>query len=482
MKTYNIEDLKLILNNTGILLYFTSFLFIIPLIIILIYNEPTNYIFIYIIIAILTMAVSRLLRFNYTIKPTLNHAIITTGFFWLIFNVIASLPFELIEHMSFIDGFFESVSATTTTGLSMIIAPNQLANSTLFWRSLIGWIGGLGIIVLAMLGLFFSLKKFKYFSEAEGHADLMQSNIKKTISTLWSIYLFGTLIGALALRISGLPLFDALNYAMTAISTTGTDIVNGGLLSYHSLWAIIITFLIMLFGATSFITHYYFFKKRQLKAYFKDSEFISIILLVLLGFIFISLKYIKFFNFDTLFHLMSAITCGGIPLYHTYVLKAYPEFLKTIFIFLMFIGGSSASTAGGIKVQRFIILLKMVWWKTKELMLPKNSYFPKKFGKKILDNKELRDIYSFIQLYILFVILGLIVFVFLGYGFINSAFEVTSAQGNVGLSVGITKITMPLIGKIMLILNMLIGRLEIIPVFALFGFFINYKLRKKQKV
>ena len=202
------------------------------------------------------------------------------------------------------------------------------------------------------------------------------------------------------------------------------------------------------------------------------------LLLIIFGFFVIVLKYSKLFDIYTLYHVVSALTCGGIGLYMPNVFVNYGEFFKTIFVFLMFIGGSTTSTAGGIKIQRFILIIKMLWWKIKEIILPKKAYFSKKFEGKILTSSDLKDISNFIQIYILFVLLGTFVLVFLGYGFLDSLFEVVSAQGNVGLTVGIVKATMPVVAKIMLIINMLIGRLEIIPLFAIIGFVINTKIKK----
>jgi trk system potassium uptake protein len=469
MIKYNFEDLKLILSNIGNLLGLTSFLFLIPCLVVMIYNEPTIYLYTYLALAIFSMALSQLLKFKYTVTPGLRHAVITTGLFWIVFNIISALPLIIVERLSFINALFEAVSATTTTGLSVIAHPEFLMHSTLFWRSLLSWIGGLGIVILAILGVFAAYSKIKYFAAAEGRSDLLLSNIRKTITKFWIIYIILTVIGIIALMIAGMPLFESINYSFTSISTTGVDIHSGGLEMYGSVAIYMITLLLMLIGAISFVSHYLAFKRRSLKVYLKDKEFNVILFLILFVFIISSLKYFKLLPFEKMYVIISSFTCGGLSIVPEAVLFLSPEFFKAALIFLMFIGGSTASTAGGIKVERFILILKGLWWRVKQIISPKNAYFAKKYGNTILSSNEMNKVYGFVFIYFLFILFSTFVLSLMGHSVLDSMFEVTSAQSNVGISLGITE-TLGAGGKLLLILNMLVGRLEIIPIFAFVSF------------
>jgi trk system potassium uptake protein TrkH len=222
--------------------------------------------------------------------------------------MLACLPIVAVENVSFVDAYFNTVSATTTTGLTIEPDLGNYSYSSIFWLLFLGWIGGVGIIVLAFLGVFFSYNKFRLLANAEGHDEKFKSNIKSTILSIWIIYSIATLIGIIALRLCGLPLFDAICYAFTAISTTGTDINSVGLLGYGSIWALIVTLIIGLFGSLSFITHYLFFVRRKFKAYMEDPEFLTMFSVFFLVIAFVSLKYMKLVPFSDLYHIISAGT------------------------------------------------------------------------------------------------------------------------------------------------------------------------------
>ena len=172
---------------------------------------------------------------------------------------------------------------------------------------------------------------------------------------------------------------------------------------------------------------------------------------------------------SALFHAFSALTCGGFALISEPLAGLWPDFVKLTLIFAMFVGGSSGSTAGGIKMARFLIFIKSIWWKAKEVLLPRNAMFARKFENIPVSSERIRDICLFILLYITFIFIGTSVLTFNGVGLANALFEVVSAQGNAGISVGVTHAGMNSINELMLIINMFVGRLEIIPIFSLLG-------------
>ncbi|MCD6434045.1 MAG: TrkH family potassium uptake protein, partial [Candidatus Diapherotrites archaeon] len=285
-----------------------------------------------------------------------------------------------------------------------------------------------------------------------------------------------TSIGILLLAFSGMNLFDAVNYAFSAISTTGMDTTTAGLTKPHS-WLIDISLIIiMILGAIPFYVHYIFIRKRNFVRAIKDVELKALIALIFFFFILLTPHFAYAFGsldvnaeLNALFHVVSASTGGGFSLVKEEQLAMLSDFAKFILVIAMFIGGGAGSTAGGIKVARFVILMKSLFWRAKKLILPKGSMFAKRFEGRTLEDSEIRAIYQFILLYTLFIVVGTVVLLECGYELSNSLFEVVSAQSNVGISVGITSATMPLVAKIMLIINMLIGRLEILPLFAVIG-------------
>jgi len=477
MIKYSLDDLRLVLNNIGHMLRFTAYLYFVPAFVVLFYGEFSGNLYLYIILALLQLILANILTFNSKSTGNYRHAVLTVGIFWVIFNFIASIPFVIVENMSFVDAFFETVSATTTTGMSLVAMPELWSYSSIFWRGFLGWIGGVGIIILALLGIFMIYPRFRELAGAEGHDETLKSNIRSTVFYIWIIYLTITILGVIALRIAGLPLFDAIQYTFTTLSTTSTDITSQGILAYPNTTAVlIITMVLMLFGCISFITHYWFFRKKKYDAYFKDPEAITLVGVILFVFITVMLKYPKLVPLDVLYHTFAA--AGGLSYYTPSFIASLPDMFKGFLIFLMFIGGSTASSSGGIKIQRFLIICKLIYWKVKESLLPKNAYVPRKYrGEKVTD-ESLKQVVEYVLIYILFILLGTIVLTAYGFGFDDSLFEVVSAQGCIGLSTGIVSITLPVLPKIMLILNMLIGRLELIPLFALFGFLFSYRYKE----
>jgi len=180
---------------------------------------------------------------------------------------------------------------------------------------------------------------------------------------------------------------------------------------------------------------------------------------------------------EAFFHIVSAITCGGFAIVPITDIRAWGDYVKLVLVGVMFIGGSAGSTAGGIKISRFIIFVKSIYWRIKETILPANSFFARKFEGQILVKNEVREINQFILLYALLIFAGVLVLTLAGNDLGNSLFEVVSAQSNAGISAGIAQAGMPISVEIMLILNMWIGRLEIIPILSAVGFFLSMRKR-----
>ena len=482
------EDIRVVLRDLGTITEWSSVTFLAPIIISIIFLESFSIMFNYLIAGIVSFAIGFALRNTFSPKTEtdIKHAFLTASIFWLLYCATASLPFILTQGMSFVDAYFEAMSALTTTGLTVMKFSIDFApNSIVFWRSFLSWIGGVGIVVLALTGVLTTYSRASKLSYAEGRDERIKPNLKNTIKEIWNIYIGLTLLGVAMLFLSGMGLFTALNYSMSAISTTGMDITSDGLVIAHSIPISLSLIIIMMFGATSFGVHYLLFKRKQPEILLKDAEFKVLLILGLLSG-FMILPKMMIFSGTTVaaieqafFHSFSALTCGGFALVSATDVGSWDDFVKLVLIAMMFIGGSTGSTAGGIKVSRFIIFIKSIYWKIKESILPEKSFFAKKFEGRNLDKGEIREISQFILLWVFFLLIGTLVLTSYGNGLANSLFEVVSAQSNAGISAGIAEAGAPIGVKIMLIINMWIGRLEIIPILSAIGFALSLRHSKR---
>lgn len=460
-----------IFRTIGQIIYYSSFLFLIPLILSIIFKEGKVVIVGYFVSFLLTFLTGfiwfKFIKKKDYLSLNLIHYLIIVCGVWLIFVGFSALPLVFLKY-SFLDSYFEIMSLITTTGISTLPnVPTQISIN--FWRAFISWIGGIGIIFIAYFGLINSeILNSRKIIKAEGH-DLIHQNPKKTTKEFGYIYIALTCLGILALVLVGVDFFSAFQFTLSAISTTGHNFP--GFESYLSIPIVkIIISLIMIIGAISFFTHYFVIKNKSLKEYFKDSQFrsilFSIIASVLIFYLYLRSKY----SFSSLFLIISsAATCSGFTDISQAGILLFPPFLFFILILLMFLGGSSNSTSGAIKRSRFNLFIKSIIWQIRELRLPDLATSPKKHEGEVVDNEEIKFLYFFIISYIVLIVVTVIVLSIYNYPLQDSVFEVVSAQGNAGITIGITQHTMPPIAKIFLILNMWIGRLEIIPVFGLIG-------------
>lgn len=478
------EDFKIVLKDVGLILEYSAITFLAPLIIGLLYSEPLETIGAYALCALLAFFTGLVIKrlFDTEQKTALKHAFLTASILWLVYCAFAALPFMLIQNMSFLDGFFEAMSSLTTTGLT-VMKPfiDHVPKSLLFWRSILSWIGGVGLVVLAMAGVLSTYSKASKLIVAEGREERIRPNLKNSIRYIWNIYLGLTFLGVVMLYLSGMNVFSAINYSMSAISTTGMDLTSAGLIGLHNYAIDISLVVIMLFGAISFSAHYLVIKKRDWRVLLHDSEFKVLMLLGVLSSVMILPKMIVFYGGTIVgieyafFHSISALTCGGFALVPAMEIGVWDDFVKLVLVGVMFVGGSAGSTAGGIKISRFVIFCKSIYWKIKESVLPAKSFFSKKFEGRELEQSEIKEVSQFILLYIMFILAGCLVLTLAGNDLGNSLFEVVSAQSNSGISAGIAKFGMPVSVEIMLILNMWIGRLEIIPILSAVGFALSLR-------
>lgn len=416
-------------------------------------------------------------------------AMVTAALGWLFIPIIGIIPFLLIPyntstlaHMAPLSALFESMSGWTGTGLTMVAEEELLPHTLQFWRSLIQWVGGVGVIVLTLSILARPGTGSFVLYKGEAREQKTHPSIISTVRTIWWIFLLYTVIGILVLwiigmfdPIGGMSPWQSLNHAMTGLATGGFSVTNDSIAGFGVITRIAIIVL-MIFGGLAFAAHYDLLKGR-IKKFLSDAQFKAMIALLILGVVALTFVNLKLYDSNLLlslkesgFQFASALTCTGFATVEN--LSSWTESAKLILAFAMIIGGAAGSTAGGVKLFRAILLYKGVGWRIKRAISTPRRVFVHKLGEKSLSKDDAMDlineaaIISFMWVILLFV--GIILIIHAeGNSLSNTVFEVCSAQGNVGLSTGITKLYMTPVAKTMLIFNMWIGRLEIIPIIVL---------------
>ncbi len=490
------SDLRIILRDLGTLVPFVGVMALISLIVPFVFHE-TYAVYPLLITALASFALGAVLYFPFrnADDAKLKHGMITAALGWLLVATLGMLPFLLIAMSAQTNGvasttllyfrdptnaFFESISGYTGTGLTMAARADLLPRTLQWWRSFIEWIGGMGVIVL-MLTIIAgprpgAAKYSLYYAEARG--EKIQPSIVSTLRTMWWIFLLYTFVSTIILWGAGMPIWDALNTAMTGISTGGFSITANSIASYNSLSIELALIPIMLFGAISFAVHYELMQGRG-QIMWRDPQTRWVLTIILVGTLFLTLENLLMLAplrslRDSAFQFVSAMTCTG---FQTVNIGSWSSTAKLLLSAGMVFGGAAGSTAGGIKIIRMLILIKGVSWRFRKIVSPEGAIVPFRIGQTAIDEPEvghrLEDAALVTFLWLIFIGIGVIVLLHTTSPEFNLAdvvFEVASAQGNVGLSAGITSPGMPTISKLALSFNMWIGRLEIIPVLMLIRF------------
>jgi len=486
-----LKDLKTALYYSGKIIYAFSYILLVPLFVAAIFKEWHMF-FSFLFTLGITFFVTGLLEVFFKTEKELNWlgGMLVVVVTWLIVNSISALPCYMSGfYGSYIDGFFDTMSGFTTTGLSVIQDLDHAPYSLHMWRHLMQYVGGQGIIVLALIFLARSLRGAvkTYFGEAR--EERLWPNIKATAASIWkiaSIYLvLGTLVlFAVFLNAGVVPVdafFHALWITMSGWATGGFAPSSLSVLAYHSFLAELAILLIMFLGSMNFVVHFVVWKGK-LKELIKNTELNTYIIYFVFSYflVFLSLATINFYagtlsNFRfAFFQVASAVTGTGYTNVSPAVLINFWSELAIFGVALaMTFGPCSCSTAGGIKAMRVALGVKGIYHEIKRIILPENSiiftYYHHLRRNSITDNQVKMAALIAIA-YICTYIAGALVGTFYGNSFLLSLYESISATANVGLSVGITSATMPAALKLTYIIQMWLGRLEFTALLALIGY------------
>lgn len=474
-----------ILHYTGYICILLGLLMLVPILVALIYHE-TSYVMPFIYSAIISVVFGFLLYyfFKNTREMSLKVAMIFATVIWLVGSAIAALPFYFSGDLSYLNGYFEAMSGFTTTGFTMYSNLDVVSYTMNFWRALMQWVGGIGIIVMGLVILSSPSVNIMRMYSAEGRDERLVPSIKHTSRIILYIYMGFTVFSIALFLLAGMPVFDSVFYAFTALSTGGFAMQNASLAFYNNIWIEIAAMIIMVIGATNFALHYTVLKENW-KEYFKDIETKVAYPLLIIGTLLVAVFLYNgpYYGHDFLmslrysvFQVVSALTTTGLQTASgsqiTYQWEGMGIFILTI---LMMVGAGACSTGGGIKWLRIGILIKGMWWQVKSLFLPKNAVIPQKIhhvNDSRLGDNVLKLTGLFLFGYFLIYLVSVIIFLFYYQNVPQVMFEVASALSNVGLGSGLMASTSPTITKLVFIFDFWIGRLEIWPIlisFAILG-------------
>jgi len=405
-----------------------------------------------------------------------RHGFLVVSLGWLSVCFFGALPFYFGGQFGdFTNCYFESVSGFTTTGSTILTKISTLPKATLFWRSIIQWYGGMGIIVLSLailplLGVG-GMQLFK--AEVPGPVtDKIQPRVRDTAKLLWRVYVIITAAQVLFLWLGGTSLFDSICHSFTTMATGGFSTKDDSVMSSFGLYNEMIITFFMFLGGVNFALHYMALKG-DIKAYFRDGEFkvytgivvtATLLLAVVLYLVhiydspFTALRY-------SVFQVVSIMTTTGYNSADYELWTVAAPIAPVLFILLMFIGGTTGSTGGGMKVIRVWLAIKHGYRELFLLIHPRAVRMVK-IGGKVVPEAILDSVIGFVVLYILIFIFATIIMSLLGYDFMTSVTSVATTLSNVGPGLGEVGPTdnfngIALAGKWLLIACMLIGRLEI---------------------
>ena len=403
--------------------------------------------------------------------------------FWTVLGSIGALPFifSKVPDLSWTDSFFESFSALTTTGATVIVGLDDLPKAVLFYRHLLQWMGGMGIIVLAvailpLLGIG-GMQLFKAEIPGPVKDSKMTPRIAETAKALWYIYLMLTIACATAFYFAGMNAFDAICHAFSTIAIGGFSTKDASIGYYDSSAINIICAVFLLIAAVNFSVHFAAFTRRGInfKIYFKDAEFKVLIgvQVVLTAICFTTLYYSGVYDSPeqtldyAFFQVVSISTTAG---FGTESFHSWPLFLPVLLIFSSFIGGCAGSTGGGMKVIRLILLVLQGSRELKRLVHPKAMYSIR-IGGAALPDRIIDAVWGFFSAYALVFVICMVILMAMDMDAIT-AFSATAASlNNLGPGLGDVANNYASItdgAKWVLVIAMLFGRLEVFTLLVLF--------------
>ena len=494
-------SLKLIFYTLGNLLICLAGTMLLPLGVAIYYRihieETHGDLVAFVISAIITLIIGLILR--YSLRARQEELGIREGFAvvamaWVTVALFGALPYQLAG-VFHVDGrsswaafsfcYFESMAGFSTTGATVLTEIEHLSHAMLFWRSFTHWLGGMGIVVLAvailpMLGIG-GMQLFR--AEAPGpQTDRLTPRIAQTAKLLWGVYVFLSLLEVILLMLGKMSLFDALCHTFGTMATGGFSTKNASIGHYDSVYIDMVICCFMFLAGTNFALHYRALRG-DVKAYFRDTEFKFYCIVIAVSITLISWNTIRFhvdgqIPYDSMwtslryatFQVMSIITTTG---YGTADFEQWPALSQFILVTLMFYGGCAGSTGGGMKQVRFLLLIKQSGAEIKRLIFP-HAVLPIRVNDRVVPPEVMTNVLGFFFFFIGIFAIVTCLMATLGLDLVSAAGATIATMGNIGPGLGSVGPTdnyahIHTVGKYVLSFCMLLGRLELYTVLILFS-------------
>ena len=410
----------------------------------------------------------------------LRDGFVVVFLFWLVLGVAGAIPFYLYEDLdiSITDALFESISGLTTTGATVLVGLDDLPHGILFYRQELQWLGGMGIIVLAvaimpMLGIG-GMQLYKAEAPGPVKDSKLTPRIAETAKALWYIYLGLTVACALAYWVAGMELFDAVSHSFSTVAIGGFSTHDASIGYFDSPAIEAVAVIFMFLGAVNFALHFSVVRTKSLKPYFYDSEFrLYAGLLVTITALSIYALYEQSSSHDLalavregLFQAVSIATTSG---FATTDYSSWPVFIPVMLLFASFIGGCAGSTGGGIKVIRILLLIRQGQREILRLIHP-SAQVTVKVGKQPVNNAIIDAVWGFFAAYVALFALIMLILMFNGLDQVTAFSAVAATINNLGPGLGEVSANyagLSDFNKLLLCFSMFLGRLEIFTLLVL---------------
>jgi len=475
-------QLSIVAKTIGLLLMVFSFAQVPPILVDLIYSEGEYISFLYSFLLTVLGGLVLWWPFREVKKDfRLREGVLIVVCFWIVLSLFGTLPFlitDSISKLSFSDAFFESMSGLTTTGATVLSQLDDLPKSILFYRQQLQWLGGMGIIVLAVavLPLLGVGGMELYHAESSGIAkDRLTPKLRNTAIALWKIYVSLTVLCAIGYFFSGMSIFDAISHSFSTVAIGGFSTHDGSIGYFNSPAIEMIAMFFMFLAGINFSLHFLAWNNRSLSDYIKDSEFktYSMVLICSTIIVIAALSFNSQYesSSETLRHsLFQTISIATTTGFTSQNFSSWPAAIPVFLIMMSFIGACVGSTGGGIKVVRILVMFRLGMKEIHKFIRP-NAQVSVKLNKSSINEKALVSVLGFFSLYAISFFLILMLLMFAGLDQVTAYSATAATMNNLGPGLGDVAQNYGSLGEVakwILSFSMLIGRLEVLTIIAIF--------------
>ncbi len=451
-----------------------------PILVDIIYAEQQYGDFLIALLVTLSSGLLLWLRFRNSKQDfRIREGILVVVSFWFVLSLFATIPFLLSDalKMSFSDAFFESMSGLTTTGATVISGLDDLPKAILYYRQQLQWLGGMGIIVLAlailpMLGV---SGMELYHAEASGISkERLMPKLTQTAKVLWLIYIGFTAACALGYYLAGMNAFDAIGHSYATVAIGGFSTHDASIGYFDSVAIELVAVMFMFFAGINFSLHFFVWRKNHINHYYQDSEFKTYVVFLIVMIMVVSLYLMNIGQYQSVFEafrygVFQSVSMATTTGFASSDFSQWAFMLPVLLIFSSFVGGCAGSTGGGIKVVRVLLMLKLAAKEIKKFIHP-NAQINIKLNKHSVTENTLVSVWGFFSLYVIAFVLIMVALMFTELDQVSSFSATAASINNLGPALGKVAANYGDISdsaKWILSFSMLLGRLEILTLMAL---------------